>query len=315
MIDAGWKLAFTRGSFAPLLGCVLLTFATLGCQSAPHAKLGPVVEPEILAERLGASPDTLIVLDVRDAQAYQAGHVAGAFRVALSEWTAASLAAKTGLEHKAQWRTRIGDLGVSGREPVVIYDGGNMTGAARLWFIFQLFGVEDAGVLNGGYPALEPLLADGRLAMSREPSTRRPTTFHPSGATENRVAVVERQQVREAVKEGQAQIFDARTQGEYTGAMQGRNPRGGHIPTAINLSHKELLDAQGRLKSPEQLAQLLEQAGFKRGQPMITHCQSGGRASLAALAAERAGYGPVMNYYLSFGDWAADASCPLETGE
>jgi len=33
------------------------------------------------------------------------------------------------------------------------------------------------------------------------------------------------------------------------------------------------------------------------------------------LAAVRAGYGPVMNYYLSFGDWAADPGCPLVMSE
>jgi thiosulfate/3-mercaptopyruvate sulfurtransferase len=125
------------------------------------------------------------------------------------------------------------------------------------------------------------------------------------------VAVAERQRVRAAVERGNAQVFDARTRAEYTGQDLRKNTRGGHIPGAINIPHKELLDEHGRLRSPGALAALFEQAGFKRGQPVITHCDGGGRASLAALAAERAGYGPVLNYYLSFGDWAADASCPV----
>lgn len=107
------------------------------------------------------------------------------------------------------------------------------------------------------------------------------------------------------------QVFDTRTREEYIGEDLRKNTRGGHIPTAINVPHKELLDEQNRLKSPEALRTLLEQAGFKRGQPVITHCDGGGRASLAALAASRAGYGPVLNYYLSYGDWAADATCPV----
>lgn len=116
-----------------------------------------------------------------------------------------------------------------------------------------------------------------------------------------------------AIEQHEAQIFDARTQDEYVGKDLRKNSRGGHLPTAINLPHTQLLNEQGKLKSPEELAKLFEQAGFERGQPVITHCDGGGRASLAALAAARAGYGPVMNYYLSFGDWAADASCPVET--
>jgi len=118
--------------------------------------------------------------------------------------------------------------------------------------------------------------------------------------------------VREAIERHDAQILDTRTVGEYAGEDLRKNSRGGHMPTAINLPHKQLLDEQGKLKSPETLAAIFAEAGFKHGEPVITLCQSGGRASLAALAAERAGYGPVLNYYLSFGDWAADATCPLE---
>ena len=169
-----------------------------------------------------------------------------------------------------------------------------------------------AAVLNGGYPALEPLLADGRLTLSREPVGPQSTAFNPTGTTGTRIAVIERQRVREAVAAGKAQVFDARTRAEYTGAGLRMNIRGRHIPTAINVPQKELLDASGRLKSPDKLAVLLDRAGFRRGKPVITHWDRSGRGSLAALAAERAGYGPAMNYYLSFGDWAADASCPVE---
>ncbi len=304
------RVTHVARSFASVVFIVVVS----GCQAVPRGSLGPVVEPETLvAQMQDAPPRGLVVLDARDAEAYQAGHVAGAVWVDPATWKEQSLAAETGLDHEALWRERIGHLGVSGREPVVIYDDGRMTEAARVWFIFQHFGVPEVAVLNGGYPALGPLLADGRLALSREPTVPEPTPFDPTGTTDTRIAVVERQRVREAVAAGKAQVFDARTRAEYTGVDLRKNTRGGHIPTAINIPHKELLDARGRLKSPDELAVLLERAGFRRGQPVITHCDGGGRASLAALAAERAGYGPVMNYYLSFGDWADDASCPVVT--
>jgi thiosulfate/3-mercaptopyruvate sulfurtransferase len=293
-----------------LLACAVSVAG--GCAMAEPARLGPVVEPAELAKRLNrSSAERPLVIDVRDAKAYDAGHVAGAVRLDFSKWEKDSVAAPTGLDHRTLWRERIGNLGVSGRDPVVIYDNGHMTHAARIWFIFQHFGVPEAGVLNGGYPALEPLIADGKLSVSRAPTTPRPTTFSPMGTTETRIALVGRQRVRNAVERKAAQIFDARTPAEYTGKDPLKNPRGGHIPTAINLPHKQLLDDRGRLKTPEALAALFARAGFQRGQPIITHCDGGGRASLAALAAQRAGYGPVMNYYLSYGDWAADRSCPV----
>ena len=74
----------------------------------------------------------LVVLDVRDAEAYQAGHVSGAVWVDLTAWKEASLATETGVDHETLWRERIGSLGVSGCEPVVIYDDGRMTEAVRV---------------------------------------------------------------------------------------------------------------------------------------------------------------------------------------
>lgn len=285
-----------------------------GCASTQRRPSGDVIEVKELAERLnsGNSSRDLVVLDVRDADAYDAGHVASAVRLDVKQWKEESLAAETGLSHAALWHDRIGAVGVSGRGPVVVYDDGRMTEAARVWFIFQHFGVSEVAVVNGGYLALKPLIDAGRIAASTEPSMATPVSFHPSDTNAGTIGLVERQRVLRSVEDREAQILDARTPAEYAGKDLRKNKRGGHLPTALNLPHSELLDKHGRLKSPEALAKILEGAGFKRGQPVITHCDGGGRASLAALAAERAGYGPVLNYYLSFGDWAADATCPVE---
>ena len=39
--------------------------------------------------------------------------------------------------------------------------------------------------------------------------------------------------------------------------------------------------------------------------------EGGGRAALGAAAAVRAGFDDVRVYYLSFGDWVGDESCPV----
>jgi thiosulfate/3-mercaptopyruvate sulfurtransferase len=285
---------------------------------ASNAGEDSLIEPEALARRFHeARPDERegLILDVRTAEAYAAGHVAGAVHVDVTKWKDASLREESGLEHEVFWRRRIGELGVTGREPVYVYDDGRMTEAARVWFIFQHFNVPRVAVVNGGYRALEPLMRDGRMPMSRERAVPKAASFEPDPAAQGAVALVDRQRLRELVDSSAVQVFDSRTRDEFTGKEMQHNPRGGHIPSAINLTHKQLLDAQGRLKTPSALAGLFERAGFVRGRPIVTHCQSGGRASLAALAAQRAGYGPIFNYYLSFGDWSADASCPIETGE
>ena len=105
-------------------------------------------------------------------------------------------------------------------------------------------------------------------------------------------------------------IFDARTAGEFAGEDLRRNSRGGHLPGARLLPHANLLDA-GRLRPADELQQLLTDAGFQSGDHIVTHCDGGGRAALAAAAAVRAGYQDVRAYYRSFADWANDESCAI----
>jgi thiosulfate/3-mercaptopyruvate sulfurtransferase len=105
-------------------------------------------------------------------------------------------------------------------------------------------------------------------------------------------------------------ILDARTQDEFEGKDLRRNARGGHLPDARFLSNSSLLDGS-RVKPARALCEILAEAGFKHGDPIVTHCDGGGRAALAAAAAVRAGSDDVRAYYLSFADWAKDESCPI----
>jgi thiosulfate/3-mercaptopyruvate sulfurtransferase len=68
------------------------------------------------------------------------------------------------------------------------------------------------------------------------------------------------------------------------------------------------------LRTPDELRALLAASGFSPGERVVTYCDGGGRAALAALAAVRAGYADVGVYYLSFADWARDDSCPIDIG-
>jgi 3-mercaptopyruvate sulfurtransferase SseA len=52
-------------------------------------------------------------------------------------------------------------------------------------------------------------------------------------------------------------------------------------------------------------------AAIQASDHIVTHCEGGGRAALGAAAAVRAGFADVRVYYLSFGDWVRDESCPV----
>lgn len=306
-------------SAAAVAGVGLLLVS--GCVSAPSAAspagpaLRPVIESAELADALRAAPNRLVVLDVRDAAEYAAEHVTGAVRVDPTAWHRESLNRRSGIEDGAAWRARFGALGISGNQPVVLYDDGHMTDAARAWFLLQHFGVPEAAVVNGGYPAMAALFDTGDLPGSQQDTEPTPTEFAPPTRHDPAIDLVSRGQLRRELGRNGVQVLDVRTKGEFAGKVKRRNSRPGHLPSAINLPHAELLTGDHKLKSPGELAELFRRAGVKPDKPVVVHCQSGGRSSLAALALERAGYESVLNYYRSFGDWSADETCPVETGE
>jgi thiosulfate/3-mercaptopyruvate sulfurtransferase len=297
------------------------------CAFAGEGGLSPslpiVVQPESLPDMVegrNCLPD-LVLLDCRVLSDFQAGHVKGAVWVDVSEWKTASLKSG-GLSSPDRWRERFAALGVTGKNPVVVYDDGNMTDAARVWFLLQLLGIRNASVLNGGFPELGSLIRSRQIDIA----TKQPGVVvgkpvaEPVAPSTCRVSFADKAAVREAIDEKAAVILDVRSEEEYAGTDKEKNPRHGHLPNAINLPHFRLLDtkdqpatpkSKGRLRSPDELRRLFRQVGLTSQKPVITHCQSGGRASLAALALIFAGYGNVSNYYPSFADWAADNEAPL----
>jgi thiosulfate/3-mercaptopyruvate sulfurtransferase len=267
----------------------------------------PVTPPEALIAKRGS----LLALDARSEADFTAGHPAGAVRLPIEAWERAAKTSEGALSNAVFWAEQIGGLGVDGSVPVAVLDDGRITEAARAWFILQHFGVP-ALVVDGGWPALEPLLRDAGAIEQGPGQTPVALAFAPKPGS-GRVALAEREPLRDALEEGVGapQVFDARTKAEHAGEDLRKNRRGGHLPGAANLPHAALLGEGNRFRPAAALQEMLGCAGLEPAGRLVTHCDGGGRASLAALAAVRAGYGDVATYYLSFADWAADESCPI----
>lgn len=107
-------------------------------------------------------------------------------------------------------------------------------------------------------------------------------------------------------------MIDARTEAEHTGAQK-RSKRGGRVPAACHLKWTALVDSDGRFLDEATLRTKLPRAGVKPGEPVITHCQGGGRASVDAFVFERLGF-PTRNYYLGWSDCGNVEDAPIETG-
>ncbi|HEV2098707.1 MAG TPA: rhodanese-like domain-containing protein [Stellaceae bacterium] len=240
-------------------------------------------------------------LDARDQAVFDAGHAPGAVRVPVDEWDKAVKTADIGFEKTAYWDDALRSLGVDRSVTAVAYDGGQMTNAARVWFVLQYFGAK-AVILNGGWPALSS--ATG-LRAGAGPSIGGFRAVPGAGP----VGVVDRETLKRQL-DGDAHVFDTRSRAEFTGEDARNRARSGHLPGARHLAHVDLLD-NGVVRPAPALRAMLEGVGFGPGDHIVTHCEGGGRAALGAAAAVRAGFDDVRVYYRSFADWVRDESCPV----
>lgn len=291
--------------------CTLAALLASGLVSVDERRVGDgfVVEPEtlrtLLADRTARA--NLHIIDVRPAAAFETRRLAHSVWLDLDAWQKA--AREDGFD-PATWHKRIGALGIHPTDPVAILDDGKMTEAARVWFLLKLFGQQDAAVVDGGFALADKILPAGDFESGKAAAPA-PVRYEVGSDEKHPVGLADKNDVRKAIADKKVQILDVRSPEEFVGADLHKNPRGGHIPGAINVPHTRLLDESGRLRSSAEVKKLLEDAGLKPDAPIIAHCQSGGRAALAALAAARAGFRNISNYYMSFGEWSADTACPL----
>jgi len=184
-----------------------------------------------------------------------------------------------------------------------------MFSAPRVWWMFRVMGAEDVSVLNGGLPKWK---GEGRPLMTGEPAPR--TTRHFT-ARRNLDLVRDLDDMKALIHDRSAAIVDARSPERFAGkAPEPREGlRAGHIPGSQNVPYGQLLNADGTLKSPEELNKVFEAAGVDPHKPVVTTCGSGITACVLALALAETGHRRASVYDGSWSEWGADESLPIET--
>lgn len=202
------------------------------------------------------------------------------------------------LDTLASWFRR---WGLRRNRTAIVYDDGRGLYAARAWWILRWAGVENVRILDGGLAAWEdgenPVLA-GPGNQQRE-SNLSPDPGHLPLAT------------IDDVRNFTGLLIDAREPARYAGRRELLDLKAGHIPGAINIPSREMLNDDATYRTPEQIRERLAAAGVTGEEEMIVYSGSGNHSSQLLVAMHLAGITGAAHYVNGWSQWSADVHNPI----
>ena len=236
---------------------------------------------------------------------YLAGHLPGAVFADLEEDLAGHGAPSDGrhpLPSDEALQAAARRWGIGQGQAVVVYDDSRSLSASRAWWALSRAGV-DVRVLDGGLAAWRA--AGGAIEQGE--------VVPPAGDV-----VLERPGTGDVLSTEQVSgwggvLLDARAPERFRGETEPYDPIAGHIPGARNLPIAEVLTADGRFRTPEEILAAFEVAGAAEEVPIAAYCGSGVTAAQLALAGALIGR-EVTVYPGSWSAWSNTPGVPVETG-
>ncbi len=250
-----------------------------------------VITADELKERLNET----VLIDVRPAEEYAAGHIEGTthfdlYGISVNDTAPEPLEAFLSMFHH-QFEFR----GVTNETPVVIYDQETGERAARGVWLLAVLNHPNVKLLDGGVQAW--IDAGNTLTTVTAPPTR--TSY---SSDRNLGLLATRFDVHKAIEDENAVIIDVRRDTEYFGTEK-RARRVGTIPGSVHIPWRDHLDDSGAFRPAEEIRTLYASKGITPDKTVIAFCQGGYRSANTFLALKSLGYPNVKNYMGSWGEW------------
>jgi thiosulfate/3-mercaptopyruvate sulfurtransferase len=241
---------------------------------------------------------------------FEAAHIPGAdFLDLQGEFSDPNTTLRFMMPAIAQLEAAFGGHGIGANSRVVLYSIGTAMWATRFWWMLNSLGFENVSVLDGG---LDTWKEESRAIENGPAKGYPPATFT---AKPQRGYFVDKHQVLAACGERNTVVVNALSPQLHKGLEPSRYGRPGHIPGSVNVSAATLFDPKTKAFVPlaEAEAKFAAQ-GIAKDKRVVAYCGGGISATIDLFQLHRLGYDHLSLYDGSMGEWAKDASLPIETG-
>jgi len=241
---------------------------------------------------------------------YERGHIQGAVNF---KWhTDLVDTVNRDIVSKDKFQDLLIKSGINQDSTIIIYGDKNNWFAAWAVWVFDIYGVENVKLLDGGRAKWE---AENRaltpLATKVEAGNIQITK------TNNLLRARLSDVVAIANKKSDIALVDIRSAAEYTGkifapaGVPELSVRAGHIPGAVNISWGNAVNEDGTIKSVDELKKIYSAAGIDGSKPIITYCRIGERSSHSWFVLKKVlGY-DVRNYDGSWTEYGNSVGNPI----
>ena len=272
-----------------------------------------LVTTEALEQDLGAPG--LVVVDVRPKLEFVAGHIPGAVQTEWRDFSDPDSDVKGLLDPRTdRLEAKVGALGIGNAHRVVVYtDPFDSWGAeGRIYWMLAYLGHRNVQVLDGGWVKWKQEGRRTEMGLSKPV----PAVFYAAIRPELVVLKDEMTALVSVRAEGRCleshAVIDARSPDEYHGAMGPGIPRGGHVPSAINIPWDRFLNDDASMKDREEIRRVFKEHALTEDQEIVCYCTGGVRSAWLFAVLRYAGYSNVRNYTGSWWEWSRDVSLPIE---
>lgn len=286
-----------------VLLALLLTLAT-GIGPGPAlADAGDYITDAREVEAL-LNRDNVVLVDMRSADDYAGGHVAGAVNIPRSA-VVVNEPYPNLLAPQEQIEQVLSESGIDNNTMVIIYDDSKNMDAARLWWTLLVYGHENARVVSGGFAALR----QAGFSLSTEPPRQQQKEFRAAGPNPDYIATLDDILPQVENPDDNVILLDTRSREEFNE---------GTIPGSVLVNFELNNFDDGTYRPVQHILLEYKERGITADREIIIFCAVSVRGAQTFLALYNAGYRNLRLYdaawveYSDRLDPACDGADPVE---